>query len=78
MNGRHAENCRAYLSLALTMRRISHQYRGWARDAERKGNLAEFTRWSAEADKCWQSAKINLDFAMREADFVPRSIAHAA
>lgn len=53
----------ALLSLARTQRRLSHQYRAWAREDERAGKLDAYRRDKAEADRLWADAKWNLQFA---------------
>lgn len=59
----------AFLSLALTMRRSSHAYRQWAREAEARGDLDGYRHCTKEAERCWRSAKWNLAVAQREADY---------
>lgn len=59
----------AFLSLALTMRRNAHRYRGWAREAEARGDLPGYRHCTKEAERCWRSAKWNLAVAQREADY---------
>ena len=64
----HVAERNAFASLALTMRRHSHEYRAWAREAEERGDLAGYRHCTKEAERCWRSAKWNLAAAQREAD----------
>lgn len=70
----------AFASLAVTMRRTSHAYRAWAREAEVRGDLPGYRHCTKEAERCWRSAKWNLAVAQREADSVLAYMekAHAA
>lgn len=65
----------ALLSLARTQRRLSHQYRAWAREDERAGKLDAYRRDSAEADRLRASAKWNLKFARRMSEPADERIA---
>lgn len=65
----------ALLSLARTQRRLSHQYRAWAREDERAGKLDAYRRDTAEADRLWASAKWNLQFARCFAEPVAERLA---
>ena len=51
------ENVKAFKSLALSQRRLSHKYRRWA--AESTTEL-ERDKWAAEADDYWERAKWHL------------------
>jgi hypothetical protein len=52
-----------FLSLALTQRRLSHQYRQWARQDEAHGDLTAYRRNTKEADRLWECAKWHLNRA---------------
>lgn len=53
----------ALLSLARTQRRLSHQYRTWAREDERAGKLDAYRRDTAEADRLRKDARWHLQRA---------------
>jgi hypothetical protein len=53
----------AFLRLALTQRRLSHQYRQWARADEARGDLTAYRRNTKEAHRLWQCAKWHLNRA---------------
>lgn len=50
-------------SLSQTRRRIAHEYKRWALEAETNGNLPEYRRCRKESDRLWHSAKWALDMA---------------
>lgn len=53
----------ALVSLALTQRRLSHDYRAWAREDEAAGRLDEYRRNSAEARRLRNDARWHLQRA---------------
>lgn len=53
----------ALLSLALTQRRLSHEYRAWAREDEAAGRLDAYRRNSAEARRLRNDARWHLQRA---------------
>ena len=53
----------AMLSLALTQRRLSHQYRAFALEDERAGNLDAHRRNKSEADRLARDARWHLQRA---------------
>jgi len=56
-------NRAAVVSLALTQRRLSWQYRKWAVEDEARGNLNAYRRHAAEARRLWREALWHLDYA---------------
>lgn len=53
----------AFVSLALSQRRLSWRYRTWAGEDEARGDLAAYHRHTAEAKRLWRDALFHLDFA---------------
>ena len=53
----------AFLSLAKRQHRYSWEYRRWALEAERAGNLTAYNKYRAEARKLWRDAREHLKFA---------------
>lgn len=58
-----AANRSAFLSLALTERRLSWTYRRWALEDEALGKLNAYRKHAAEARRLWRSALWHLDYA---------------
>lgn len=58
-----AQNAAAFLSLALTQRRLSWRYRRWALEDEAAGRLVAYRRDADDARKLWRSAKDSLSWA---------------
>lgn len=50
----------ALLSLSHTQRRLAHQYKNWALEAERAGKLLDYRKWKVESDRCWSGALWHL------------------
>lgn len=53
----------AFISLALTQRRLAHQAKREAIEAEHKGDLKRYRQMRAEAERLWVEAKWNLNFS---------------
>lgn len=53
----------ALLSLVITLRRLSWDYRHWALEDEARGDLIAYQKHAAEARRLWRSALWHLDFA---------------
>lgn len=53
----------AFLSLARTQRRLSHQYRAWARQDEHAGKLEAYRRNTREADRLRSDARWHVQQA---------------
>lgn len=53
----------AFLSLALTQRRLSWKYRTWALEDEARGDRSAFLKHAAEARRLWREARCHLDYA---------------
>lgn len=53
----------AFVSLALTQRRLSWQYRKWAVEDEARGNLSAYRRHAAEARRLWRDARQHIELA---------------
>ena len=53
----------AFVSLALTQRRLSWRYRKWALDDEARGDRKAFLKHAAEARRLWREALWHLDYA---------------
>jgi hypothetical protein len=58
-----AKNAAAFMSLALTQRRLAHQHRRWALEDAIAGKLAESRRELNEANRLWRDAKEHLSIA---------------
>lgn len=56
---------RAFISLALTQRRLSRQYRAWASDDETAGKLDAYRINKAEADRLVRHARFYIACARR-------------
>jgi hypothetical protein len=56
-------NGEAYLSLSQAQRRLSHRYRGWAAEAEKAGDLADYANCMLRAKRLWREAKWHLERA---------------
>ncbi len=50
----------AYLSLARTLRKLAHDYKRWAREAEADGNLLNYRHWRDCSDRAWDNARFYL------------------
>lgn len=59
------EQAAAFLSLAKRQRVWSHQYLGWAREAEAEGDLRAFKIHSREAARLRDDARFHLGMARR-------------
>lgn len=53
----------AFVSLALTQRRLSWRYRKWALDDQERGDRKAFLKHAAEARRLWREALWHLDYA---------------
>lgn len=58
----------AFISLALTQRRLSHGYRQWAGDDERAGRLDAYRRNTTEANRLASDARWYLQRARMMAE----------
>ena len=61
-----SQNAAAFVSLALTQRRLSWRYRRWALEDEAAGRLVAYRQDVKEARRLWREAKEHLDFARHE------------
>lgn len=59
-------NRSALFSLAKTQRRLSHQYRAWARQDELAGKLIAYRRNTAEANRLARDARWHFQRARME------------
>lgn len=57
------QNRAAFLSLALTQRRLSWRYRKWALEDEARGDRKAYLRHAAEARRLWRDALWHLEYA---------------
>lgn len=62
---RRADERDAFISLALTQRRLSWVYRKWALESEAEGNLDAYRRYAREARRLWRDAREHLAIARR-------------
>lgn len=53
----------AFVSLALTQRRLSWRYRNWALEDQARGDRKAFLKHAAEARRLWREALWHLDYA---------------
>lgn len=53
----------AFVSLAMTQRRLSWKYRNWALEDEARGDLNAYRKHAAEARRLWRDALWHLDYA---------------
>lgn len=60
LSQRYPDLWRDFLRLARTQRRLAHEYRRWALEAEREGNIDRYRRYRKEANRLWESAKFHL------------------
>lgn len=57
---------KALISLALSQRRLAHEYKRWALAAEEEGKLERYRSYRSDSDHYWRSAKFHLAWAQRE------------
>jgi hypothetical protein len=53
----------AFVSLAMTQRRLSWKYRRWALEDEARGDLDAYRKHAAEARRLWRNAQWHLEYA---------------
>jgi hypothetical protein len=53
----------AFVSLAMTQRRLSWGYRKWALEDEARGDRKAYLKHAAEARRLWREALWHLDYA---------------
>jgi hypothetical protein len=58
----------AFFSLAMSQRRHAHEYRRWALEAEKAGNVLGYETWRKESDQQWRGAWWALRKAMERKD----------
>lgn len=68
-----AQNAAAFLSLALTQRRLSWRYRRWSVEDEAAGRLVAYRHDVKEARRLWREAKDNLSWARHELEMEARN-----
>lgn len=71
-----SQSAAAFVSLALTQRRLSWRYRRWALEDEAAGRLVAYRRDVKEARRLWREAKVHLSFARHELEL--EAIRHGA
>lgn len=52
---------RAYFRLSQTQRRLAHEYKRWALEAETLGQIERYREYRKRSDELWRSAKWNLN-----------------
>ena len=63
-----AKERRAFIRLAWQQRKNAALYRGWAKEAERDGNLEQYRKYAAMAKTSFRDARLQLEQArMRHA-----------
>lgn len=58
-----------YFSLSQTLRRIAHDYRRWALEDEKSGNLERYRKYRKSSDDAWQNSLWYLSRARLERDY---------
>jgi hypothetical protein len=53
----------AFVSLAMTQRRLSWKYRRWALEDEARGDHDAYRKHAAEARRLWRNAQWHLEYA---------------
>ena len=51
----------AWFSLSQTQRRLAHEYKRWALEAEKLGQLERYREYRKRSDELWQSSKWSLN-----------------
>ena len=67
-----SQNAAAFVSLALTQRRLSWRYRRWALEDEAAGRLVAYRHDVKEARRLWREAKGHLSHARHHRDLGAR------